>query len=200
MSEQQNKPELNEESVAPEAVENASAEEVLEGADAETEVQVAQLQKELDEALQTISDQKESVLRAKAEVENIRRRAAQDVEKAHKYALDKFAGDLLDTVDNLERALQAADQADEKQKPLIEGIELTLKSFVGTIEKHGMQAIDPMGQPFDPNKHQAMAMQPSAEHEPNTVMMVMQKGYELNGRVIRPAMVMVAQASVDTQA
>jgi molecular chaperone GrpE len=153
-------------------------------------------------AQSTVNDQKDSVIRAKAEVDNIRRRAAQDVEKARKFALEKFAGEMLTTVDNLERALQSIDKDDESKKGVIEGIELTLQGFIASLDKFGVKAVDPQDQPFNPEFHQAMSMQEVPDVAPNTVIAVMQKGYELNGRLIRPAMVMVSKAApaVDTSA
>ncbi len=140
-----------------------------------------------------VQQQNEEMLRAKAEVENIRRRAAQDVEKAHKFALEKFAGELLPVIDSLERALELCNREDQSSQAMIEGLELTLKSFLDTVAKFGMESIDPAGQPFNPELHQAMAMQPSPDHPANTVIAVVQKGYSLNGRLVRPAMVMVSQ-------
>jgi len=150
----------------------------------------------------TVSDQKDSVIRAKAEVDNIRRRAAQDVEKARKFALEKFASEMLTTVDNLERALQSIDKEDETKKGVIEGLELTLQGLIASLDKFGVKAVDPQDQPFNPELHQAMSMQEVPDVAPNTVIAVMQKGYELNGRLIRPAMVMVSKAApiVDTSA
>ncbi len=150
----------------------------------------------------TVADQKDSVIRAKAEVDNIRRRAAQDVEKARKFALEKFAAELLPVVDNLERAIASINKEDETQKSISEGVELTLQSFLSGVEKFGVKAIDPQDQPFNPELHQAMSMQEVPGVAPNTVIAVMQKGYELNGRLIRPAMVMVSKAAptVDTSA
>jgi len=149
------------------------------------------------------ADQKDSVMRAIADADNARKRAQGEIDKARKFALEKFAGELLPVADNLERALQVANPEDEAIKPIIDGVELTLKSFLSTIEKFGMSVIDPQGQPFNPEKHQAMSMQENAELAPNTVLAVMQKGYEINGRLLRPAMVMVTkapEAGVDTQA
>ncbi len=147
-----------------------------------------QLQKQVAEA----SDQ---VLRIQAEMQNVRRRAERDIENAHKYALDKFSADLLPVVDNLERALSAISLDDESQKAVAEGIELTLKSFIDVLARFKIEPIDPAGQPFDANLHQAVSMVPNPDLEPNTVMDVFQKGYTLNGRLIRPAMVVVSQAS-----
>jgi len=163
---------------------------------------INELELALATAQTTIADQKDSVIRAKAEVDNIRRRAAQDVEKARKFALEKFATELLPVVDNLERAIANIDKDDEAQKSIGEGVELTLQSFLSGIEKFGVKAIDPQDQPFNPEFHQAMSMQEVPDVAPNTVIAVMQKGYELNGRLIRPAMVMVSKAapSVDTSA
>ncbi|MGL0931268.1 nucleotide exchange factor GrpE [Vibrio vulnificus] len=130
---------------------------------------------------------------AEVEVENMRRRTEQEIDKARKYALNRFAEELLPVIDNLERAIQAADAESEAVKPLLEGVELTHKTFVDVVSKFGLKEINPEGQPFNPEWHQAMSIQESPDHESNTVMFVMQKGYELNGRVIRPAMVMVAK-------
>jgi molecular chaperone GrpE len=163
---------------------------------------INELELALATAQSTVNDQKDSVIRAKAEVDNIRRRAAQDVEKARKFALEKFAGEMLTTVDNLERALQSIDKDDESKKGVIEGIELTLQGFIASLDKFGVKAVDPQDQPFNPEFHQAMSMQEVPDVAPNTVIAVMQKGYELNGRLIRPAMVMVSKAApaVDTSA
>jgi molecular chaperone GrpE len=163
---------------------------------------VNELELALAAAKSIVADQKDSVIRAKAEVDNIRRRAAQDVEKARKFALEKFAGEMLTTVDSLERALQSIDKEDESNKIIIEGVELTLQSLTSSLEKFGVNGVDPQDQPFNPELHQAMSMQEVPDVAPNTVIAVMQKGYELNGRLIRPAMVMVSKAapSVDATA
>lgn len=158
---------------------------------------IAELEQALEKAENTIKDQKDSVLRARADMENARKRAEAEIDKARKFALERFAGELLSVVDNLERALQVADASNEAVKPLIEGVELTHKSFISTIEKFGIQVIDPQGESFNPDLHQAMSMQESAEVEPNSVIAVMQKGYQLNGRLLRPAMVMVSRAPED---
>ena len=163
---------------------------------------INELELALSTAQSTVSDQKDSVIRAKAEVDNIRRRSAQDVEKARKFALEKFAGELLPVVDNLERAIASVNVEDENQKVLAEGVELTLQSLLSALTKFNVNAVDPQDQPFNPELHQAMSMQEVEGVEPNTVIAVMQKGYELNGRLIRPAMVMVSKAapSVDASA
>jgi len=154
----------------------------------ELEQQVAGLQTE-------VSQEREKALRVAADAENAKRRAAIDVEKARNFALEKFASELLPVVDNLERALQTLDAENEAHKGVIEGIEMTQKSFLSTLEKFGIEAIDPQGQPFNPQHHEAMSMQESDEVPPNTVVAVLQKGYLLNGRLIRPAMVMVSKAA-----
>jgi molecular chaperone GrpE len=142
-----------------------------------------------------LADAREQVLRAQAEVQNTRRRAEQDVERARKYALERFCSELLPVVDNLERALESASGDDEQLRPIAEGVELTLKSFLNALDKFNIEAVDPAGEPFDPQYHQAMSSVENPDVEPNTVVAVMQKGYTLNGRLVRPAMVMVSKAA-----
>jgi len=202
-----NEEELSAEQLADEIVQQAE-EQVEEQHEHAHEVispeqeRINELELALAAAQSTVADQKDSVIRAKAEVDNIRRRAAQDVEKARKFALEKFAGEMLTSVDNLERALQSIDKEDESNKAIIEGVELTLQGLITSLEKFGVKAVDPQDQPFNPELHQAMSMQEVPGVAPNTVIAVMQKGYELNGRLIRPAMVMVSKAapSVDATA
>ena len=149
----------------------------------------------LDEAEAAMAGHHTEVLRLHADMQNIRRRAEQDVEKAHKYGQEKLVSELLPVIDNLERALQAAEDRDsDVVSALRQGVELTLKSFVDCLRKFNVEALDPVGEPFDPQFHQAIGMLESNTAEPDTVMTVMQKGYTLNGRVLRPAMVMVARA------
>lgn len=174
----------------------AAAQEVeaeLEEMGDEKDAKIAQLEAALLTSEAKIQEQQDGVLRAKAEVENMRRRTETEIDKARKYALNKFAEELLPVIDNLERAIQAADGENEAVKPIVEGVELTHKTFVDTVSKFGLKEINPEGEAFNPEQHQAMSIQESPDHESNTVMFVMQKGYELNGRVIRPAMVMVAK-------
>ena len=197
MSDQDQKQPVNEEQQEP--VENQPEEErvqengegveetVEEVAELSLEEQVVQLEEELVSA-------KDAVLRFQADAQNATRRAEQDVEKARKFALERFAGELLPVVDNLERALEAADGDEEVVKPIAEGVELTLKSFQDVMSKFNIEVVDPQGEPFDPNVHQAMSMVENNEVEPNTVIAVMQKGYTLNGRLVRPAMVMVSKS------
>ncbi len=132
-------------------------------------------------------------LRANADLENARRRAQQDVEKARKYGLEKLIEDLLPIKDSVEMGLAATHTDNASIEKLQEGSELILKMFSDTMEKHGIETIDPIGKRFDPEQHQAMSLQESKDDKPNTVITVMQKGYSLNGRLIRPAMVIVAK-------
>jgi molecular chaperone GrpE len=147
-----------------------------------------------DVLVEEIADLKHQFLRAHAETQNARRRAEQDVEKARKFALEKLVADLLPVADNLERAISAGDSENESQKAVLEGVTLTLKSLQDTLKKHKVEMIDPAGEPFDPQLHQAMTMVPNPDVEPNTVLNVFQKGYTLNGRLVRPAMVVVSKA------
>jgi molecular chaperone GrpE len=195
MSEQNNAPEQD----VVEPVEQVEVEQEQAQEEVQTELspeeEIAGLYAELEAAKQTISDQKDSVVRAAADVENIRRRAAQDVEKAHKFALEKFANELLPVIDNLHRAIEFSDKENETLKPVLEGVEMTLKSFEDAVAKFGVETVNPQGEVFNPDFHQAMSIQPSNDVAPNTVLAVMQKGYTLNGRLLRPAMVMVSKAA-----
>ena len=132
-----------------------------------------------------------SYLRAVAETENVRRRAQRDVEAASRYAVERFAGDLLEVRDSLELGLQAGSSADPAR--LLEGTEATLRLLNRAFEKAGVTVLDPAGQPFNPEFHEAMATQPTAEQPPGSVLAVIQKGYVLNGRLLRPARVLVAR-------
>jgi molecular chaperone GrpE len=149
----------------------------------------------LAQAETLIMHQKDEVLRVQAEMQNLRRRTELDVEKAHKFGQEKLSAELLAVMDNLERALQVAvDRENESVKSLLQGVELTLKSFSDCFRKFGIAQLDPLGEPFDPQVHQAMVMQENPNVDPDTVTAVMQKGYTLHGRVLRPAMVMVSKA------
>jgi molecular chaperone GrpE len=136
---------------------------------------------------------KDQLLRTIAESENIRRRASRDVEHAHKFAVEKLLNDLFPVLDSLEKAVETAIQT-EGADAISEGVELSLKMFVATLEKSGVVQIDPLGEPFDPQHHEAMAMVPNPDAEPNSVMEVMQKGYVLNERLVRAAKVIVTKA------
>lgn len=136
---------------------------------------------------------KDAALRAQADAMNVQRRAEQEVEKARKFALERFCGDLLSVVDNLERALESSGD-EQGSAALAEGVELTRKGLMDVLAKYGVEAVNPEGEPFDPETAQAMSMVEQPDVEPNSVVAVMQKGYLLNGRLLRPAMVMVSKA------
>lgn len=173
-----------------EAPESEAAPEVVE----QPELTVEELQKQLAAAEKKAAENWEKMVRMQAEMENLKRRTRIDLENAHKFALEKFAKELLTVMDSLELGIQAASGDSPEVVKLREGSELTLKQFEAVFAKFNIEVIDPVGQPFDPEKHQAMSMMPSADAEPNTVLNVLQKGYLLNGRLIRPAMVVVSKA------
>jgi len=155
--------------------------------------EAASLRSQLDDASAKVKAQQEQLLRIQAEMENQRKRAQNDVTKAHKFALEKIALDLLPVKDSLEMGLQAATGEDAEPSKIIEGSELTLKMLAQALEKYNIVEINPVDEKFDPEFHQAMSMQPVEGKESNTVASVMQKGYTLNERLIRPALVMVAK-------
>ena len=184
--------------------ENSQQDQIDQPAESQTEPQaeassgegldsVEILQARIETLEEELTSAKDQTLRTQAEMQNIRRRSQADVEKAHKFALEKFSTELLPVIDNLERALETITPDEASTKPIEEGISLTLKSFLDVIAKFDMTVIDPAGEPFDPQMHQAMSMIENKEVEPNTVLHVVQKGYSLNGRVIRAAMVMVSK-------
>jgi molecular chaperone GrpE len=150
----------------------------------------------VEAALQAKADENwQKYLRAAAELENVRKRAARDVENAHKFALERLAVELLAVRDSLEMGLAAGDDADVES--LRQGKEATLKQLVTIMERFGVEELDPQGEPFDPGLHEAMTMQASADLEPGSVLTVVQKGYALNGRLLRPARVVVSAAVED---
>ena len=162
-------------------------EDVVESADSE-DGDSASLETQVEEL-------KEALIRSQADLQNVRRRAERDVENAHKYAVEKFVKDLLAVLDSMDRALELAETTEGFDAAMLEGTQMTHKLLLDTAAKHGVEPINPVGEAFDPQEHQAMSMVESADHEPNTVMAVMQKGYKLEGRVIRAAMVMVTKAA-----
>ena len=167
--------------------------ELLEAASPEEAI--AQLQTELEQANQKAQDNWDKALRIQAEMENLKRRTQKDLDDTRKYAVERFAKELITVVDSLELGLQAiSGDSDEVQK-FREGSELTLKQFEAAFAKANIETLNPLGQPFNPEHHQAMAMQPSVDVAPNSVLTVFQKGYLLNGRLLRPAMVVVAKAA-----
>jgi molecular chaperone GrpE len=152
------------------------------------------LRQALAEAEERARSHWEQYLRAVAELDNVRKRAQRDIEAANRYGLEKFAAELLPVRDSLELAVQSADQAEVDARSLKQGQEATLQLLARALERVGVAPISPVGEPFDPTRHEAMLAQPSATAKPNTVLQVVQTGYELNGRVIRPARVIVAKA------
>lgn len=178
-----------------EQVQEEARPEVGEAVEAETEAPgVGEAQEaEAGAGGEELEKLREQLLLSQAEMQNLRRRAERDVEKAHKFALEKFVADLLPVVDNLERAIAAIDREDATNDSVLEGVELTLKSLLDVLQRFKVEQIDPRGETFDPEQHQAMSMTEDADARPNTVVEVFQKGYKLNGRLIRPAMVVVAK-------
>lgn len=204
MSKDQEAPESQVE-VEAEIVNEAVSEEPQHTEVGEHEYTVEELKKELEEAKQKANDSWDKAVRAQAEMENLKRRTQKDLEDAHKFALTSFAKDLLPVLDSMILGLQAATGDSEDVKKFREGSELTIKQFEALFTKFNIVTIDPMGQPFNPELHQAMIMQEVEGAESNTVVNVFQKGYMLNGRLLRPAMVVVAKAAekpsqVDEQA
>ena len=182
MSEQEQKvknPEVeNQEEVVVEETQQAEHSQEFDPLE-EAIARVQELEEQLKTQIEEATNKEQDILlRSRAEIENLRRRTEQDVEKAHKFALEKFSKDILNTIDNLERALTTpANKEDESVKALFDGVELTLKELVSTVGRFGVEAVGVVGEAFNPDLHQAISLQ---------------KGYTLNGRVIRPAMVMVA--------
>lgn len=187
-----------------EAAEAAAEEQAAGNQDAE---QSPEQGSELDVLQQKLQEYQEQALRAQAEMQNVRRRAEIDVEKAHKFALEKFVKELLPVADSLEKAVESTEgheNAGELVASIREGVEMTLTLFMNSLKKFNVEQLNPVGEPFDPQQHEAMSMVPAPDAEPNSVVAVVQKGYLLNGRVVRPAMVVVAKAEdapkIDEQA
>ncbi|MEQ8289851.1 MAG: nucleotide exchange factor GrpE [Gammaproteobacteria bacterium] len=178
------------------AVNDAATAEVQDTPEVEGEAAAADeietLRSELDKEREQAKTNMDLALRAQAEMENLRKRTTRDIENAHKYALEKFVNELLPIVDSLELGMSAAEGKDDN-KELLEGMQLTLKMFLSALEKFGVKQIAPEGEKFNPEQHEAVSMQEIEGKEAGTVVTVMQKGYELNGRLVRPAMVMVAK-------
>ena len=190
MSEQAQNLNENEELVEDVQQETTSTEDPLEEAIARVQELEEQLKAQVEE---TSKKEQDLLLRTRAEIDNMRRRSEQDIEKAHKFALEKFSKDILNTIDNLERALATpANKEDENIKALFDGVELTLKELLSTVSRFGVEPVGSVGDTFNPDLHQAISMQPAEGFTTNQITTVLQKGYTLNGRVIRPAMVMVA--------
>ncbi|WWP01843.1 MAG: nucleotide exchange factor GrpE [Candidatus Dasytiphilus stammeri] len=159
------------------------------------EKHIAKLEMQLSEIKKI---ERENLLRLQAELENLRRRTCLDIEKAHKFALEKFVSELLPVIDNLERALEIADQSKTELDVMIEGIKLTLKILLDAMSKFGVEVVNKIHVPFNPDLHQAMSIQETQEIAPNYIIAVMQRGYTLNGRLLRPAMVIVSKVKSES--
>ncbi|RDE73936.1 nucleotide exchange factor GrpE [Haemophilus sputorum] len=194
MTQANENPEINEQEKVEEQVQETSVETEEQPIEAELAGCYARIN-ELETYIAEADKREQDIqLRAQAEIQNMRRRAEQEVEKAHKFALEKFSKELLTVVDNLERGLAALDKAvsDETTQALVDGVEMTHKEFISTLAKFGVQAVGAVGEVFNPELHQAISMQPAEGIDANHISQVLQKGYTLQGRVLRPAMVMVA--------
>lgn len=181
--------------IKPESKLESEPEFCSEDSDGNDSVETVDTDHLLEDARARADEHWDKLLRTQAEMENMRKRFERDLENAHKYGLEKFARELLPVKDSLEMGLKAINGETEDLTKLREGVELTLNMLVTALEKSGIKEINPVNEPFDPTFHQAMSMQESADAAPNTVLTVMQKGYQLNDRLIRPAMVIVAKAS-----
>ena len=183
-------PENDDKAAAPQVTKEITADEVETNTDGDA---LEALHRDLHEMKEKAQVHWDQFVRAQAELDNLRKRAERDLTNAHKYALERFANELLPVKDSLEMGLSAAEGA-EADSSIREGIELTLRMFAQVLDKFGILEINPLGERFDPERHQAMTMQPTNEQPPNTVLAVMQKGYMLNDRLLRPAMVVVAKS------
>lgn len=192
MSEQEKDPKNTEQAEATPENEggNAVTPEAEAAAQPDPAAELASLQQQLAEVSRQLA---EADLRAQAEIQNMRRRMEREVANAHKFALEKFSVDLLAVADNLERGLAAIPADDAALTAIREGVELTLKALTDVFGRHGIERVDPKGAAFDPQLHEAMAMVPMPDAANNSVIDVLQKGYTLNGRLIRPARVVVAK-------
>ena len=194
MTQANENPEINEQEKVEEQVQETTVETEEQPIEAELAGCYARIN-ELETYIAEADKREQDIqLRAQAEIQNMRRRAEQEVEKAHKFALEKFSKELLTVVDNLERGLAALDKAvsDETTQALVDGVEMTHKEFISTLAKFGVQAVGVVGEVFNPELHQAISMQPAEGIDANHISQVLQKGYTLQGRVLRPAMVMGA--------
>jgi molecular chaperone GrpE len=190
----------DEQKAAPKGVEDSAAEPAdsktsaaVEPTEGEAEESAQDLTRLLEDARSKADEHWDQLLRVRAEMENLKRRHERELENAHKYALDNFVRELLQVWDSLELGHSAAQDETADVEKLREGTELTLKLFSGVMSKFGVSPVDPLGEPFDPNFHQAISMQPRKDLEPNHVASVVQRGYVLNGRLVRPALVIVSQ-------
>jgi len=194
MSPQQNNVETDDEhTLTTEAEETAHLEDVVPAARESAEDSDEPIEEQLEKAQATIKDYWEQMMRLRAEIENNRKRAERDLENAHKYALKNFVENLLPIVDSMEMGQVAAAADNATPDSIREGCEMTMSLFIQVLQKNGLEAIDPLGEKFDPEKHQAISMLEVEGAESSCVVEVMQKGFRLNDRLIRPAMVVVAK-------
>jgi molecular chaperone GrpE len=163
------------------------------GAETGAEDAEESIEQQLDRAQATIKDYWDQIMRLKAEIENNQKRNARDIENAHKYVLRNFAESLLPIVDSMEMGQKTAEADNASLETIVEGTQLTMDMFIQVLESHGLQQIDPVGEKFDPEQHQAISMVDAEDAESNTIVSVMQKGFSLNDRLVRPAMVVVAK-------
>ncbi|MCZ6501693.1 MAG: nucleotide exchange factor GrpE [Gammaproteobacteria bacterium] len=178
------------------------AEEEMPGADpAEEETPVSgeiTIEEQLEKALAEIATYKDVALRAEAEMQNVRRRTERDIENAHKFGLERFLQNLLPVLDSIEKAIDSSEQAGpEEDDSVMEGVRLCYKLLLEALDRENVEVVDPLGEPFDPNVHEAMSVVENPDMEPNSVFAVVQKGYKLNSRLVRPAMVLVSKAPAD---
>ncbi len=188
----------NDKTQQPESIEESEQDLEMdndEDAEQTEEISFEDLEKQLKQTEKKAEENWDKAVRTQATMENLKRRTQKDLENAHKYGLEKFAKELLSVIDSLELGIQASTSVDPEVIALRQGSELTIKQFEAVFAKFNIEALDPTGEAFNPELHQAMTMQPNADVEPNTVLNVFQKGYILNGRLIRPAMVVVSQAA-----
>ncbi|MDH3388807.1 MAG: nucleotide exchange factor GrpE [Gammaproteobacteria bacterium] len=183
----------DEHSLATEPEEQAHLEDVIPEPSGDIEEEAESIEQQLEKAQATIRDYWDQMMRLRAEIENNRKRAERDLENAHKYALKNFAEELLPVIDSMEMGQVAAQSENATLQGITEGSALTMNMFVQVLEKNGLQQIDPVGEKFDPEKHQAISMVEAQDAESNTIIEVMQKGFLLNDRLVRPAMVVVAK-------
>ncbi len=172
-------------------IEDIEAAEPENGGGEEAEAGELSAEEALTKALEEVATFKDAALRAQAEMQNIQKRATRDVENAHKFGTEKLVQNLLPVVDSIEKAVEAAGDQDD---PMAEGVRLCQKLLLDVLAKEGVEILDPVGEPFDPNEHQAMSMVENGDMEPNSILAVVQKGVKLNGRLVRAAMVMVTKA------
>ncbi len=173
-------------------------EEESAAAESEESTEDLSIEEQLEKALEEVTNFRDVALRAEAEMQNVRRRAERDVEHAYKFGLEKLIQNLLPVVDGIEKAVEAVEKAGmEENDPVVEGFRLCQKLILDLLDRENVEVVDPMGAPFDPNEHEAMSMVENPDMEPNSVFAVVQKGYKLNSRLVRPAMVMVTKAPSD---